>query len=124
MKNELYGSLKNFSNIGEAGIRTGGKYREDKPSGINHAERINNAHAFKSLYGVSVPNLEKQTISLDLEAVKYFMKQKKYSKTQLRLKAMLTTVTFGKAIKGENIYMMTANKIADVLDADVEDILR
>ena len=104
---------------GMIGICTKGAYKEAQPSGINHAQKINDEHAHKSLYGKKEAVIDKQTVSLDLKALEYLMKKAKLSRDELRVKTGLASVTFNKAFEGGNIYMMTAEKYANALNIGV-----
>lgn len=118
-------AMTGFECCGMSGVVTKGAYVEPVPGNINHAltlmQQVNSTHYWGN--GEKVKNKEKETCSLNVSALKKAMKKSGFTPIPLCKKTCMTRTTFQKAYTGENIYMMTAKRIAVILCVEVESIL-
>ncbi len=119
-------SLTGYENFGEKGIVTKGAYKEPEKKRACAAEKLILEVASKKYWGgnESAYNPDKQTCALDLEIIKILRKKNKLSEIELRKKSGNSITTFNKALKGDNIYTMTAKRIAKALGVEMDEVLR
>ncbi len=129
MSKTIHGSLGFFANTGEIGITTKGAYQEsklDKTALFAHCNELQKEVASGTRWGGNVKkdNSDKATVKIDTKAMKIFMKKAGLTKMKFFQVSKIASVTFYKAYDGKSIYMMTAKKMAKILDADVNDLIK